>query len=349
MSVIYKLTLRQLLRGKRIVVLALIPLAPAAVAAAYGLSSNADKRNAYAGIIESIFLPIALAIVALILGASAIGDEREDATIVYIAVTPLARRTIVLAKVLAAWTAVTLLCVPTIAASLIFHLGSGAGASNVWRAIVAVVACGAAYVAVFALLSLYTRRPVLLGALYVVLWEGSIATYAPSADRLSISAYGRAIVAGGLSGAQRFNVPSSSTVESIVAARCAITVAAALYGGRRPSDRWSCRAGRALPVLALVAVTAGCGMGSSHHAATTATTPTQPPTAPTTTTPAPVGKPVLSRFKYDRLVPLNLADQRGHQPDLPPSRSTTSRTRARSAARCRRSWSCRLARAASRR
>lgn len=231
MSVLYRLTLRQLLRGKRIVVLALIPLAPAAVAAAYGLSSNADKRNAYAGIIESIFLPIALAIVALILGASAIGDEREDATIVYIAVTPLPRRTIVVAKVLAAWT-VTLLCVPTIAASLIFVFGSGAGASNVWRAIVAVVACGAAYVAVFALLSLYTRRPVLLGALYVVLWEGSIANFAPSADRLSISAYGRAIVAGGLSGAQRFNVPSSSTVESIVVL-AVITVAAALYGGRR--------------------------------------------------------------------------------------------------------------------
>lgn len=74
---------------------------------------------------------------------------------------------------------------------------------------------------------------------------------------------------------------------------------------------------RALPALALVAVTAGCGMGSSHHAATTVTTPTQPPTAPTTTTAAPAAKPVLSRFKYDRLVPLNLADHGVINPSYP--------------------------------
>jgi dienelactone hydrolase len=66
---------------------------------------------------------------------------------------------------------------------------------------------------------------------------------------------------------------------------------------------------RLIPALGLVAVAAGCGMGSSHHAGTTATTPTRSSTTPATTTPAPAGKPVLSRFRYDRLAPLNLTDR----------------------------------------
>ena len=39
------------------------------------------------------------------------------------------------------------------------------------------------------------RRPIVVGVLYILLWEGSIATFAASADRLSIAAYGRALVA----------------------------------------------------------------------------------------------------------------------------------------------------------
>jgi ABC-2 type transport system permease protein len=126
------------------------------------------------------------------------------------------------------------LCIPTILASVLFVFGSGVRAGNIVRGLAAVLACGAAYVAVFALLSLCTRRPVLLGFLYVVLWEGSIANFAPSADRLSIAAYGRAIIAGGLIGAQRFNVPTTGTVTALIVL-AAVTVVAALYGGHRLS------------------------------------------------------------------------------------------------------------------
>ena len=34
-----------------------------------------------------------------------------------------------------------------------------------------------------------------IGVLYILLWEGSIATFAASAGKLSIAAYGRALVA----------------------------------------------------------------------------------------------------------------------------------------------------------
>ncbi len=55
-----------------------------------------------------------------------------------------------------------------------------------------------AYCAVSAWLSLRVRRPVVIGVLYVLLWEGSVANFAPSAHKLSIAAYGKALVAHAL-------------------------------------------------------------------------------------------------------------------------------------------------------
>jgi len=71
------------------------------------------------------------------------------------------------------------------------------------------------------LLSLYTRLPIVIGVLYVLLWEGSIATFAASAAKLSISAYGRAFVGHVLPQASR---PVSGT---LVAGIVLLAVAAA--------------------------------------------------------------------------------------------------------------------------
>ena len=56
------------------------------------------------------------------------------------------------------------------------------------------------YCAIAALLAMVTRRPVVIGVLYILLWEGTIATFAASADRFSIAAYGRAIASEGIAG-----------------------------------------------------------------------------------------------------------------------------------------------------
>ena len=54
------------------------------------------------------------------------------------------------------------------------------------------------YCAAAAWLAMVVRRPVVIGVLYILLWEGSIATFAASADRFSIAAYGRAIAVEGV-------------------------------------------------------------------------------------------------------------------------------------------------------
>ena len=81
------------------------------------------------------------------------------------------------------------------------------------RVLVAVALTAFCYCAVSAWLSLVIRRPVVVGVLYILLWEGSIATFAASADRFSIAAYGRAIA---VEGVIDVNAPGVSAAVAVI-------------------------------------------------------------------------------------------------------------------------------------
>jgi ABC-2 type transport system permease protein len=235
---ILRLTVRQLLRGKRVVALGLIPLVPVIVAVAWRLApatssfGSTSGHELYAALMESLLLPTCVAFVSLVLGASAIGDEREDGTILYLAATPLPRRTIVASKASAAWIATIALCLPGMVLCAVLCLGGHAfGTAGAWS-VLAVVLSAAAYVAVFAAVSLGVGRPVVVGFIYVVLWEGSIATFAPSAEKFSIAAYGRALTAHGLPGVKTYNVPNVATGAAVLVL-VLVTVLATAFGARR--------------------------------------------------------------------------------------------------------------------
>jgi hypothetical protein len=71
-----------------------------------------------------------------------------------------------------------------------------------------------------------------IGLIYVLFWEGSIATFAPSARWLSLGAYARAIVAGGLPSWTDKNVPAIGP-PAAVAVLAGIAAVATLWCGRR--------------------------------------------------------------------------------------------------------------------
>lgn len=215
-----------LLRGKRPVGLAVLPLLAVLLAIADRLlETDATPATRYASLAETLFLSTAVAIVSLVFGASAIGDERDDGSILHLAATPVPRRTIILSKLAAAWTAVLVLCGPALAACIAIGLGSDTTVRAVLWSALALTLCGVAYAALFLLLALISGRPVLIGLIYIVLWEGSVATFAPQANWLSVGAYGRSMIAAGLPGADESNVPSISGAGSIVV----IVVATALF------------------------------------------------------------------------------------------------------------------------
>jgi ABC-type transport system involved in multi-copper enzyme maturation, permease component len=142
-------------------------------------------------IVDGLGFAVMLPVIALIVGTGVLGAEIEDGTIVHILAKPLARQSIVLTKlVVAAGVTALVTAVPMFVAGLVAH--------SVRFGLALAVACtvGAlGYTAVFLLLSLITRRPVLLGLLYVLLWEGLLGNLVASTRELSIHQYAVTVAA----------------------------------------------------------------------------------------------------------------------------------------------------------
>jgi ABC-2 type transport system permease protein len=136
-------------------------------------------------VLVGLGLAVVLPVTALIVGTGVLGSEIDDGTIVHILTKPMPRRDIILAKlavalsITAVTTAVPLFVTGLLADSVRLGLALAAGA--------AVGAC--AYTAFFLMLSLLTRRPVLLGLVYILVWEGLLARFVSGTRVLSIEQY----------------------------------------------------------------------------------------------------------------------------------------------------------------
>jgi ABC-2 type transport system permease protein len=230
---LFRLALRRLLFRRRSVLLGLAPLL-SAVVALIELANGDAGADALASLMEQLFLPLILPFIALVIGSSALGEERDDGTILYLASTPLPRLAIALPAIVAASLATAVLCLPGLVLTIVLSAGDDLRAANAGWAIAAVLAGAVTYASAFCALSLRVKRPVVIGLIYVLFWEGSIATFAPSARWLSLGAYGRAIVAGGLPSSTDENVPAIGALAAVLVL-AAVTAAATLWCGRRLS------------------------------------------------------------------------------------------------------------------
>ena len=181
---IVRITLRGLLGRRRFLLLLPLPLLVVLLAA---LTSGYDVDPADWGepVIAGLGLGVLLPVVALVIGTGVLGSEIDDGTILHILTKPLPRSTIVLSKLAVAATVTA----ATVAVPL-FVAGALADGVRFGLALVLAGAVGAvAYSAVFVAISLLTRRPVLLGLVYVLVWEGLLAGFVPRTRVLSIQQY----------------------------------------------------------------------------------------------------------------------------------------------------------------
>ena len=231
MTVVFAFSVRALLGERRTLALLLFSFAAGAIALLTRAAGDPFFReNDYADVVNTLVIPTVTSFIALVVAASAFGEEREDGSILYLAATPLSRLHLVAAKILAAWVTTLVLLVPALLGVALL----GQGVEDVGVGIhlytwLGVALAAAAYCAVFVLLSLTIRRAVIAGILYIALWEGSIATFAPSARWLSLGAYARAVVAGGLPSFTDYNVPAIGAL-----------AAAALLAGVAALATWWC-------------------------------------------------------------------------------------------------------------
>ncbi|QOC90412.1 ABC transporter permease subunit [Micromonospora craniellae] len=136
-------------------------------------------------VLVGLGLAVVLPVIALIVGTGVLGAEIDDGTVVHVLTTPLPRWQIVLPKlaVAAGATAVTV-AVPLFVAGLL------ADSARLGLALAVASAVGAlAYSALFVASSLLTRRPVLLGLVYVLIWEGLLSNVVTGTRVLSIQHY----------------------------------------------------------------------------------------------------------------------------------------------------------------
>lgn len=181
---IMRITLRGLFGRRRF--LLLLPL-PALVA---GLALLAELLGATPSdwvppVVVGLGFAVVLPVMALIVGASALGSEIEDGTIVHILAKPLPRRDIILSKLVVALVVTT----ATVGAGMV-AAGLLAGSGRLALGLLAGTAVGAvAYTTLFLALSATTRRPVLFGLLYVLVWEGMLGNLLPGIRLVSILQY----------------------------------------------------------------------------------------------------------------------------------------------------------------
>jgi ABC-2 type transport system permease protein len=88
------------------------------------------------------------------------------------------------------------------------------------------------YSAVFVMVGLLLRRALVVGILYILVWEGAIATIAPSAERFSMTAWGRGITDGGIYGLTPDLVPTLGASTGVIALVVVTVVAVVLAGWR---------------------------------------------------------------------------------------------------------------------
>ncbi len=201
LGTLFTLTLRQHLRGFRLVLICLLFALPTLVVVLIRLSDPVPPRASELEIgMVLTLLPMALVPLAALLYASGmIRDEVEEQTLTYLLVRPLPRRALYVTKLLATYVLVAALAGSFAVLTMIaVHWGK----PGFWGEIVPVRALQVAllvalalvaYCSIFGLISLYTRWSLVAGIFYILLFEATLGNLEFAVRKLTVLYYFRVL------------------------------------------------------------------------------------------------------------------------------------------------------------
>jgi len=197
MLTIYKLSLTQMLRPKRLLILlfiASVPVALSVVAAIFPPDTEdlVSFRDDF--LMGPIVISAVLPIITVVLATASLGHEIEDQTMTYLFLKPVSRWGIILPKFLAT---ITVAGVVVIGSGVLTTVIVPEGSVTTSAAAAVGLAVGVlAYTSIFTWAGLMTSHALALGLVYVFVWEAAIVGFLQGVRWLSIRHYTEATIHG---------------------------------------------------------------------------------------------------------------------------------------------------------
>ena len=195
MGILFRLSLRQMLRPRRLLILLFVAAVPVALSAIARLAPPGDPAEFRESVLMGPFVISAvMPIVTVVLATASLGHEVEDRTFSYLFLKPVARWQIAAPKIAAAALVSALLVLGSGTLTAIIAPGGGAMTSI---AVAGGLLVGVlAYTSVFVWAGLMTSYALPLGLVYVFLWEAAIVQFMQGVRWLSIRHYTLATIHG---------------------------------------------------------------------------------------------------------------------------------------------------------
>ncbi len=173
---ILRLTLRQTVGQRRTWVILLFASVPVIFALIFRLAADADENRLefFMEGMDGLVIGLILPLTALVFGTAVLGQELEDGTAVYLLSKPISRWRVVLEKATAAWIATSVVLGISIGAMALILLAGDAEYRLILAGSAALSFGALAYVSLFVCLSIMFSRALIIGIVYVFVWEALI-------------------------------------------------------------------------------------------------------------------------------------------------------------------------------
>ncbi|HMF12952.1 MAG TPA: ABC transporter permease subunit [Gemmataceae bacterium] len=204
LAALFVLTLRQHVRGRRLIVLSLLFLLPTVLTVIVKLAAKSPPQGWHSHlefVLVLNLIPSALAtLTALLYAAGIVQDEVEEQTLTYLLLRPLPRWAIYVTKLLATVLVTSLL---TAAFTLLAMVAIYWDALDQWhaallqrapRTVALLTLAQAGYCSFFGVVSLLIRRSLIVGIGYIIIFEGLLANLDTVIRRLTVMYYFRVLV-----------------------------------------------------------------------------------------------------------------------------------------------------------
>jgi ABC-2 type transport system permease protein len=199
---IARLGLASVFGRRRGILLFVLPLVLVGLAGLVRLLVGRDIEVA-SDALYGLGLAVVVPLVALVATTGVLAPEIDDGSIAYLLAKPISRHTIVISKLIVAVSCVVAFAaLPMLIAGMVLMIEEprlGVGYA------VGALLGGTAYCALFALLSVMTRHAVVIGLIYLLVWEGLLGGLLDGVRWLSVTRWSAAIIEQVVAGVEIVN------------------------------------------------------------------------------------------------------------------------------------------------